>query len=161
MIKSSDEGEGDDNKSESSEESMLNTISLELLEIRKDIQYAVAPKFLEFSAQTNDLVELGIDFWRMKQRMDKILGTLPENQKKILENSLERIKRYIDKNDIEIVDHTNQKYDEGLNLDVLAVEKDAGVLEAIIKETKEPTILYKGQVVHIGKVIVVSKEILK
>ncbi len=63
----------------------------------------------------------------------------------------------MDKNDIEIVDHTNQKFNEGINLDILAVEKSSDILESIIKETKEPTILHKNQVVHKGKVIILEK----
>lgn len=129
--------------------------------IRKDIMYAVAPRFLEISIQANDLIEFGIDFWRMEQRMNKIAKALPKEQKEILENSLQKVKRFLDKNDIEIVDHTGQKYSEGMNLEILAVEKDDSIKKTIIKETKEPTILHKGQVVHIGKVIVVSNEDLE
>jgi hypothetical protein len=159
MSESSERGE--DDKTKSSDERILNSIQLELSEIRKDIQYSIAPRFLEISIQTNDLVELSIDFWRMEQRINRMAGTLPKEQKEILENSLQKIKRYLNKNDIEIVDHTGQKYNEGLNLEILAVEKDEGIKNTIIKETKEPTILHKGQVVHIGKVIVVSKEDLE
>jgi hypothetical protein len=74
-----------------------------------------------------------------------------------LNNSIQKIKRYLDKNDIEIVDHTNQKFNEGRNLDVLAVEKSLDISESIIKETKEPTILHKNQVVHKAKVIILEK----
>ena len=130
-------------------------------DIRKDIMYAVAPRFVDISIQTNDLIEFSVDFWRMEKRINRIASTLPKEEKEILENSLQKIKRYLDKNDIEIVDHTGQKYSEGQNLDILAVEKDESVKKTTIKETKEPTILLKGQVVHIGKVIVVSKEALE
>ena len=75
----------------------------------------------------------------------------------LLKNSVQKIKRYLDKNDIEIVDYTNQKFNEGRNLDILAVEKSSNILESIIKETKEPTILYKNQVVNKGKVIILEK----
>lgn len=155
MSEDSDDGESKNLAEE------LSKIKSEILEVRKDIQYSVAPRFLEISIQTNDLVELSIDFWRMEQRINRIAKTLPNNQKEILENSLQKIKRYLDKNDIEIVDHTGQKYSEGLNLEILAVEKDESVKVTVIKETKEPTILHKGQVVHMGKVIVVSKEDLE
>ena len=136
----------------------ISDIQLQILEIRKDIKYAVAPNFLDVTAQTNDLIELAIDLWRMEQRMKRTLLAIPEDQKENLTNSLQKLKRFLDKNDIEIVDHTNQEYDDGQNLEVLAVEKDPNISEAMIKETKEPTILYKGQVIHIGKVIVASKE---
>ncbi len=129
-----------------------------IADIRKDILYAVAPKFLEISIQANDLIEFSIDFWRMVQRINKISKSLTKEQKEIIDNSLQKVKRFLDKNDIEIVDYTDQEYAEGINLEILAVEKDKSVEKTIIKETKEPTIMHKGQVVHIGKVILASNE---
>lgn len=133
-------------------------IKLQILEIRKDIKYSVTPKFLDISTQTNDLIELAIELWRLEHKINRILPSLPKDQQEGLSNSLGKLTRYLGKNDIEVLDHTNQKYDDGLNLEILAVEKDSNLSEASIKETKEPTILYKGQVIHIGKVIVASKE---
>lgn len=134
-------------------------INEQLSEIRKEIMYSVAPKFLELSVEVNDLVELAIDYWRLEHRLGKALVSMDKAQKESLESSLQRIKRYLEKNDIEIIDHTNQKYDEGQNLEILAVEHDPKAKENTIKETKEPTVLLKGQVIHIGKIIVTSREI--
>lgn len=136
----------------------LADINEQLADIRKEIIFAVAPKFLEVSTEVDDLVELAIDYWRLEHRMGKAIATLEKSSKENIESSLERIKRYLDKNDIEIIDHTNQKYDEGQNLEILAVEHDPKAREDTIKETKEPTVLLKGQVIHIGKIIVVSKK---
>ena len=138
--------------------SELANIKAEIQEVRKDIQFAVVPKFLKISIQTNDLVELAIDYWRLEHRMGKVFVSMEKNQKENLESSLQRIKRYLDKNDIAIIDHTNQKYDEGQNLEILAVEHDPKAEVDTIKETKEPTVLLKGQVIHIGKIIVASRK---
>lgn len=127
------------------------------LKIKEDIKFAVAPKFMELSLGVNDLVDLAIEVWRIEQRIIKAFSVLPENQKKGLENSIQKLKRYLEKYDIEIVDYTNQKFDDGLNLDVLSVEKDSSLAEPIVKETIEPTIIRKGQVVHKAKIIVLSK----
>lgn len=123
-------------------------------DIRKEIIWAVSPKFLELSAAASDLVELAIDYWRMENKINKIVEQLNKEQREGVANSIHRIKRYLDKNDIEIIDHTNQKYDENENLEILTVEKNPKIKEPKIIETKEPTILYKGHVIHIGKVIV-------
>jgi hypothetical protein len=136
----------------------ISDIQLQIQGIHKEIQFSIAPKFLEISAQTDDLVELAIELWRMERRINKILPLVPEDQRDILTNSMQKLKRYLDKNDIEILDHTNQKYDDGLNLEILAVEHDPNISEPTIKETKEPSVLHKGQVVHLGKVIIVNKE---
>ena len=136
----------------------LTEIRSQISEVRKDIESAVAPKFFNVSVQTNDLVEHAIELWRLKNRLSKILENMPENQRDIFTNSINKLMRYLEKNDIEIVDSTNQKFNEGRNLDILAVEQDEKISEPIIKETKEPTILFKGKVIRKGKVIISVKD---
>lgn len=122
--------------------------------ISEEIKYAVAPKSININASVTELIELATEVWRIEQRLTKIADILPENQKKGLENSVHKFKRYISNYDIEVIDYTNQKFNDGLNLDVLSIEKDQGVTTPTVKETIEPTILVKGQVVKKAKVIV-------
>src|SRR3989344_6066399 len=126
------------------------------LKIKEDIKYAVAPKSINVSVGAAELIELATEVWRIEQRLTKITDTLPENHKKGFENSVHKLKRYISNYDIEIVDYTNQKFNDGLNLDVLSVEKDPSIGAPIVKETVEPTILIKGQVVKKAKIILLS-----
>ncbi len=127
------------------------------LKIKEDIKFAVAPKFMQLSVDLNELIELAIEIWRMEQRIAKSSLNLPENQRKGLEISMQKLKRYINRYDIEFIDYTNQKYNDGLNLDVLSVEKDSSVHESTVKETIEPTIMCKGQVVRKAKIILLNK----
>lgn len=124
--------------------------------IHEDIKFAVAPKSININASVTELVELATEVWRIEQRLAKVAEILPENQRKGLENSVYKFKRYISNYDIEIVDYTNQKFNDGLNLDVLSVEKDKSVTMPTVKETVEPTILVKGQVVKKAKIILLS-----
>jgi superfamily I DNA and/or RNA helicase len=124
--------------------------------ISEEIKYAVAPKSINLSTSVAELVELATEVWRVEQRLSKIADSLQENQRKGLENSVLKFKRYILNYDIEIVDYTNQKFNDGLNLDVLSVEKDPAVTIPVVKETVEPTILVKGQVVKKAKIILLS-----
>lgn len=124
--------------------------------ISEEIKYAVAPKSINLNASVTELVELATEVWRIEQRLAKVTDILPENQRKGLENSVHKFKRYISNYDIEIVDYTNQKFNDGLNLDVLSVEKDQSVTTPTVKETVEPTILVKGQVVKKAKIILLS-----
>jgi molecular chaperone GrpE (heat shock protein) len=133
-----------------------NSVDELYLKIKEDIKYAVAPKFIELSLGVNDLVDLAVEIWRMEQRIAKSVSSLPENQLKGLENSVQKLRRYLEKYDIEIVDYKNQKYNDGLNLDILSMEKDPTLLESMIKETVEPTIMCKGQVVRKAKIILIS-----
>lgn len=138
-----------------------NDISIKLEEIyskiRNDIDFAVVPKFINISPSGDDFMQFALEIWRIEQRLAKLEKNLPENQKKGLENSIQRLKRYLEKYDIEVIDYTKQKFNDGLNLDVLSVEKDSAITEPIIKETIEPTIMYRGQVAHKAKIIVLTK----
>lgn len=126
------------------------------LKIREEIKFAVAPKFMELSLGVNELVDLAVEVWRMEQRITKSASSLPENQLKGLENSIQKLRRYLEKYDIEIVDYKNTKYNDGLNLDILSVEKDPTLSEPMVKETVEPTIMCKGQVVRKAKIILIT-----
>jgi len=124
--------------------------------IKEEIKFSIAPKFIELSLGVSDLVDLAIEIWRMDQRVAESSSSLPENHSKGLSNSIERLKRYIEKYDIEIVDYTNQKFNDGWNLEVLSVEKDASIPHPIVKKTIEPTIICKGQVVKKAKIILLT-----
>lgn len=128
------------------------------LKIREEIKFAVAPKFMEISLGVNELVDLAVEVWRMEQRISKSAANLPENQLKGLENSVQKLRRYLEKYDVEIIDYKNQKFNEGLNLDILSVEKDPSLPQPIVKETIEPTIMCKGQVVRKAKIILITNK---
>jgi hypothetical protein len=123
---------------------------------REEIRFSVQPKMIEMSLSVEALVELSIEVWRIEQRLVKAASGLPDIQRKGLESSVQKLKRYLEKYDIEIKDYTNQKFNDGLNLDVLSVEKDPGIAEPIVKETVEPTIMCKGQIVKKAKIILLS-----
>lgn len=126
------------------------------LQLREDIKFAVDPKLLNVSIELSSIIDLSVEIWRIEQRILKSASLLPEIQLKGLENSVQKLKRYIEKYDIEVLDYKNQKYNEGYNFDVLAVEKDESVFEPTIKETIEPTVMCKGQVVRKAKIILIN-----
>jgi molecular chaperone GrpE (heat shock protein) len=126
--------------------------------IRKDINDSVAPTSIDILPAADDFIQFAVEIWRLEKQITKCQSSLLENQKKRLENSIQNFKRYLKKYDIEIIDYTNQKFNEGLNLDVLSYEKDPSIAESIIKETMEPTVMHKGQLVRKAKIIVLRKD---
>ncbi len=74
------------------------------LRIKEEIKFAVAPKFMELSLGVTELVDLAVEVWRIEQRVAKSASSLPENQLKGLENSVHKLRRYLEKYDIQIVD---------------------------------------------------------
>lgn len=127
------------------------------IQLNKNIKNTVEPKFLDLSPSTNSLIELAIEVWRIEKRLAKAAESLTDDQNKAFENSTAKLRRFLDKNDITFTDYTDQKYNEGLNLDILSIEKDSSITESVIKETHEPAVLHKGQVVKKAKVVVLEK----
>ncbi len=127
--------------------------------IRDEIRSSVSPHFVQITPEAENIIELAIETWRMEQRLGKVSSVLPENQKRGMESSLAKFKRFLEKYDIEVIDYTGQKYNEGLNIEILSVEKDPLATERSIKETVEPSIISKGRVIKRAKVVLVSSEI--
>lgn len=127
------------------------------VQLNRNLRNSVEPKFLDLSPSTNSLVELAVEVWRIEKRMAKAAESLSDDQNKAFENSTVKLRRFLDKNDITFTDYTDQKYNEGLNLDILSIEKDSSISESVIKETHEPAVLHKGQVVKKAKVVVLEK----
>lgn len=123
----------------------------------RNIRDSVQIKFLELAPSSQSLVELAVEVWRLKKRLQKSSESLSEDQNKAFENSLTKLQRYLEKNDISLTDYTDKKYNEGMNLDILSIEKDPDIPHSIIKETHEPAVLHKGQLIKKAKVVVLEK----
>ena len=124
--------------------------------IAKEVKDSIVPKFLDVSVELNFLVDLGVEFWRLKSRLQKIENTIEDSAKKNIASSFQKIERYLETHDIEIQDHTNKPFNDGLNVDVLSVVKEEGTKTPVIKETVEPSVMSKGQLVKRAKVIVME-----
>lgn len=125
--------------------------------LNKNIRDSVQPKFIDISPNTQSLIDMAIEVWRLEKRLSKAAESLSADQNKAFENSTAKLKRFLEKNDISFNDYTDQKYNEGLNLDVLSMEKDSSISESIIKETHEPAVFHKGQLIKKAKVVVLEK----
>lgn len=125
-------------------------------EVQQEFRYSLQPRLVQIAPSTVDLIDLAVEVWRVSVRIEKVAPEIQEVQRKGIETSLQKLKRHLDRYDLEVVDYTGQKYNEGLNLDVLNVEKDASVTVPTVKETVEPTVLHKGQVVKKAKIILLS-----
>jgi len=59
---------------------------------------------------------------------------------------------------IETQSHTNQVFDSGQSLEVIAFQPTAGISKELVVETIRPTVYLKGHRVQIGQVIVATPE---
>lgn len=123
------------------------------------IKQSIIPRSLTLEPQARDIADLAIELWRLEKRLVKIEDKLSIDENKSLCNSVDKIRRFVQKNDIEIADYTGQVYNEGMNLDILSSEKDPGLKlkKSIIYETHEPAVSHKGVLIRKAKVIIREK----
>lgn len=137
-------------------DSIYKRIAGVTLDIKEEIREVVRPKFIEYSQSAKDLAEMATDIWRMEKKIAALRTNLQEPQVKAFENSVARLKRVLSKCEIEILDYSGQKYNEGLNVDILSVEKDPAVENPLIMEMVEPAVFFQGTIIKRGKVIIVE-----
>jgi len=125
--------------------------------LRDEIRFSLQP-IGDIPMGVEEITELATEIWRIEQRLSKTADKISDVHKKGLENSIQRLKRYLNKFDVEIQDYTGQKYNDGFNFDILSREQDATLEFPIIKETVEPTITCRGRIVKKAKVILASNQ---
>jgi hypothetical protein len=121
------------------------------------IKQSILPITLTISPPTHDIADLAIEFWRLDKRLSKIEDKLSADENKALQNSADKLRRFVQRNDVEVTDYTGQIYNEGMNVDVLSIEKDSELKQSIIFETHEPAISHKGILIRKAKVIIHEK----
>lgn len=133
-------------------------IHLDTKPIQAPTEPAIQPRsiFIDVSPKTADVVELAVEVWRISNRLMKASADLSDTQKRGLESSVQKFIKFLDHYDIKFIDHTGQKYNEGMNVTVMSFEQDQSVHAPVIKETVEPSIVHGGVVVKKGKVIVIN-----
>lgn len=94
--------------------------------------------------------ELAFAFWRLSKWVESA-----EVEHKMAANSaLRQMKKYLDNNNIEIIDYLGQQYDSGFAIDVLGRKSGEELQEEelVIVETVRPIILEDGEVIKYGQV---------
>lgn len=137
---------------------VLNTIKENRLILTREIRDSVKEKFIKVAPETESLFDFAVELWRLEKKLTRSLTDLPEDQSKAVENSIAKLSRLLGKSDIEVRDYTNQKYNEGMNVEVISSEKDANISHSIVKETIEPAVIHKGQIIKKAKVIILQNE---
>ena len=123
----------------------------------RQIKRSIEPKSLDILPSAKNMIDLAVELWKLDKRMKNILGKLSDDEKKLLSNSLDRLKRFLQVNDIETEDYEGVVYNEGMNVKVMHVEKEHNVPRSVIGETIKPAIGRKGVLVSQAEVVIYEK----
>jgi len=113
---------------------------------------------IEFSIA--EIIDFASSVWSIQNKFEKInteeslLG-----KTRAIASNINKILNILEIKGIEIIDFTNKKYNEGLNVDILSYEKNSEILEPYIKETIVPSVIFKGNIIQKAKVIVETNEV--
>lgn len=127
------------------------------LTIQNQILSSIVPRHIRIEPSAQDLIDLAIELWRLEKRINKTVDKVSEDESKAFQNSIIKLQRYLQKNDIEVTDYTGQNFNEGMNLDILSMEKDPTLKQNIIFETHEPAVIHKGILIKKARVVVHEK----
>ena len=123
----------------------------------RQIKRSIEPKSLDILPSAKNMIDLAVELWKLDKRMKNISGKLSDDEKKLLSNSLDRLKRFLQVNDIKTEDYEGLVYNEGMNVKVMHVEKEHNVPRSIIGETIKPAIGRKGVLVSQAEVVIYEK----
>jgi len=108
----------------------------------------------------NELVSsLAIEIWRLEKRIEKmrdiIMKETDKNSNSVLDQ-LQRVKDIFKRQEIEVHDHTDEGYNDGMSVKALHVEEVSSLPTGEMKiiETVKPSVYFKGQIISHGEVIV-------
>ena len=123
----------------------------------RQIKCSIEPKSLDILPSAKNMIDLAVELWKLDKRMKNISGKLSDDEKKLLGNSLDRLKRFLQVNDIKTEDYEGLVYNDGMNVKVMHVEKEHNVPRSIIGETIKPAIGRKGVLVSQAEVVIYEK----
>jgi hypothetical protein len=105
------------------------------------------------------LADIGVGLWRLKRRILQPWTDRPlEEEKRRAYRHLESVWDTLELAGVEIVDHTDQPFDAGMSLKVIAFEPMPGLEREQVIETIKPTVYIGDQLVQTGEVVVGTPE---
>jgi hypothetical protein len=114
--------------------------------------HSVQPQVIDILPNTEKMAQLAIDLWRLENRIKSRLSD--DKDIVFIENSVEKVNRFLSAHNISIEPPKLGKYNAGLNYDVIQFTFNSKAAHDSIVEILEPTIFHEGVVIRKAKVIV-------
>ncbi len=100
------------------------------------------------------LGDIGTGLWRLKKNKVQPGTDRPLDEMRKAYRHLESVWDSLKEAGIEIQDHTNTPYDQGMSLKVISLQPVGGIDRERVIETITPSTYYKGHMIRMGEVIV-------
>ena len=96
--------------------------------------------------------------WSLQQKSRDPATTEIRDEFRPISRHVERLAECLAEIGIEAQNHTNQPFDSGQSLEVIAFQPTAGIAREVVLETIRPSVYLKGQRIQVGQVIVATPQ---
>jgi len=109
---------------------------------------------IDISFTAEKMKDLAVATWNLKRHISKLSGELELGDRtRAVEGYIRRIENIYLSEGMTLEDYTGRKLIDGMNVDTVAVERTEGIRENRVKETVEPAVLYKGEIISRAKIV--------
>jgi hypothetical protein len=126
----------------------------EILEKEAEHSPDPVPTRADEDEQRRLVAGIATGLWRLRQKMVKLGSREPAEDMSRAVRHLESLWDTLSQAGTEIIDHSGESFSPGSSLRVLAFQPVTGIDRDRVIETIKPTIVFKGQTVQIGEVVV-------
>ena len=103
-------------------------------------------------------IDIAAAVWKLRQKITDPVTHETKEEMRPLMRYVDSIWEALSTAGLDIQDHTNQPFDSGQSLEVLAFQPTPGTTKEFVSETVKPTIYLKGHRLQMGQVIVATPE---
>lgn len=102
--------------------------------------------------------EMANAVWGLQQKSRDPATAEIKDEFRSISRHIERLAECLAEIGIEAQNHTNQPFDSGQSLEVIAFQPTAGIVREVVLETIRPSVYLQGQRIQVGQVIVATPQ---
>ena len=94
----------------------------------------VKPHFVKIEPSADQFIDLASTIWQLRKNINKVIEENSlDNKKRQIDSYFNKLDTILKLQKIEIKDYTNEKFNEGMNIDVIETIKNPNIKVAYIK----------------------------
>jgi hypothetical protein len=104
------------------------------------------------------IVDLANVAWALQRKSCDPVTNERKEQFRPISRHIDQLSEYLEELGVKIQNHTNEPFDSGQSLEVIAFQPTAGISQDVVVETIRPTVYIKGSRIQMGQIIVATPE---
>ena len=114
------------------------------------------PVRLEFRSTL--IVDLANVAWALQRKSCDPVTNERKDEFRPIARHIDQLSEYLEELGVKIQNHTNELFDSGQSLEVIAFQPTAGISRDVVVETIRPTVYIKGIRIQMGQIVVATPE---